>query len=139
MSSSSQRAHGRSQLTAINQINVTPLIDLFCLLLIVFMLVVPLLEFSVDVKPPSYNANALPDDKDSVVVNLNSNGDVVLDKQVMSLDQLTSVIKLKNKTLIFLRADGTRQYNEVMKVMKAIKEAGIKEISLVTIQEDVKK
>ena len=129
----------RSLLTSINQINVTPLIDLFCLLLIVFMLVVPLLEFSVDVKPPSYNANALPDDKDSVVVNLNSNGDVVLDKQVMSLDQLTSVIKLKNKTLIFLRADGTRQYNEVMKVMKAIKEAGIKEISLVTIQEDVKK
>ena len=129
----------RSLLTSINQINVTPLIDLFCLLLIVFMLVVPLLEFSVDVKPPSYNANPIPEDKDSVVVNLNKNGDIVLDKQVMSIEQLTSVIKLKNKTLIFLRADGTRQYNEVMKVMRAIKEAGVKEISLVTIQEDVKK
>lgn len=138
MSASTNKAQSRSQLTAINQINVTPLIDLFCLLLIVFMLVMPLLEFSVDVTPPSYNANPIPEDKASVVVNINKNGDIVLDKRILTYEELASVLRVKNRAVVFLRADGTRPYNDVMKVMKAIKEGGVKEISLVTIQEDVK-
>ncbi len=138
MNSSTNKAQSRSQLTAINQINVTPLIDLFCLLLIVFMLVVPLLEYSVDVTPPSYNANPLPEDKNSVVVNLNKSGELVLDKQVLTHQQLTDVLRVKNKPIVFLRADGTRSYSDVMKAMKAIKEAGVKDISLLTIQENEK-
>ena len=41
---------------SITSINVTPLMDLTFLLLIVFMITAPVLEYAVDVTPPSLNA-----------------------------------------------------------------------------------
>ncbi len=114
---------------------MTPLIDLTFLLLIVFMITVPLLEFGVDVSPPEFNADPLPDEK-SKVINLDKNGIIKFDKQKVSLAELKENIKMvlarDSKTTILVRADGDRKYEEVMEIMKIVKEAGIKTVSLVT-------
>jgi biopolymer transport protein ExbD len=133
------RQKQRSQLTAISDINMTPLIDLTFLLLIIFMITVPLLEYGVNVNPPSMNAEPLPDEN-SKVINLDADGNIVFNKQSYQKDVLTEELKKlleKNpKTIIMIRADGSRPYKEVMQVMKAVKDAGIQEVSLVTQAED---
>ena len=53
------RQKQRSQLNAIGEINMTPLIDLTFLLLIIFMITAPLLEYGVDVSPPEMDASPL--------------------------------------------------------------------------------
>jgi len=133
------RQKQRSQLTAISDINMTPLIDLTFLLLIIFMITVPLLEYGVNVNPPSMNAEPLPEDN-SKVINLDADGNIVFHKQVYQNDALINELeklRLSNpKIIIMIRADGTRPYKEVMSVMKAVKEAGIQEVSLVTQAEE---
>ena len=42
----------RRQMAAIDQINVTPLLDLTFLLLIVFMITMPLMEYGTNISPP---------------------------------------------------------------------------------------
>lgn len=125
----------RSQLRAISDINMTPLIDLTFLLLITFMITVPLMEYGVNVNPPEMNAEKLPDDNFKVI-NLDKTGKIQFDKKNYKLnelkDELIRIKILNNKISLLIRADGDRQYKEVMELMKIAKEAGIKEISLVT-------
>ncbi len=114
---------------------MTPLIDLTFLLLIVFMITVPLMEYGVDVSPPELNAAPLPEDK-SVYVTLNNKGQIVFFKKIVSPEELvlklSELLKQRDKVSILLRADGTRPYSEVISTIKAIKKAGAKNISLIT-------
>ncbi|HOK04428.1 MAG TPA: biopolymer transporter ExbD [Victivallales bacterium] len=125
----------RSQLRLIDDINMTPLIDLTFLLLITFMITVPLMEYGVNVTPPEMNAEKLPDENFKVI-NLDKNGIIQFDKKKCIISELKEeLIKartLNNKLSLLIRADGSRQYKEVMEIMKVAKEAGIKEVSLVT-------
>lgn len=129
------RTKQRSQLTAIGDINMTPLIDLTFLLLIIFMITAPLLEYGLNVNPPEFNADPLPDE-DSKIVNLNEDGQIVFEKSVIDttalVQRLQALHGVNNKLTIMVRADGNRPYKEVMSLMKAVKDSGISNISLVT-------
>ena len=60
----------RFPVTAYDQINLTNLIDMLFFLLIIFMITAPLLESSVDVKPPEMNADPISPDPDSKIINV---------------------------------------------------------------------
>lgn len=129
------RSKHRSQLDAIDEINMTPLIDLTFLLLIVFIITVPMMEFGVNVSPPEMNAEQLPDD-DYKIVSLDNSGQIIYEKVPISREDLISklqyVYSKNKKTTILIRADGSRPYKEVIELMKYIKEAGFSNVSLVT-------
>jgi len=129
------RQKQRSQLSAIGDINMTPLIDLTFLLLIIFMITTPLLEYGVNVSPPELNADKLPEENNKLV-NLNADGDIMFEKQRILPASLTEQLKAlhqsNSKLIVMVRADGNRPYREVMQLMKAVKDAGITNISLVT-------
>ncbi len=125
----------RSQLEMVNQINMTPMVDLVLVLLIIFMITAPLLEYSIDVSPPKMNADKIPEDN-TKVISLNKKGQIVFNKETVSAkgltDKLDTVRKLNPKVTVLIRADGARQYSEVMEVMKAVRNAGIMTVALVT-------
>ncbi len=129
------RKRQRSQMAAIDQINMTPLLDLTFLLLIVFMISMPLMEYGTDVSTPEMNSARLPD-KEFKYVNLKSDGSVEMDKTIISraeLEERLRVLKAASpKLTINLRADASRNYGDVMEVMKIVKRAGFTNISLVT-------
>ena len=72
----SRRKRRLTQMTAIDQINVTPLLDLVFLLLIAFMLTMPLMEYGTSVNSPEMNAGALPQDKIRINISLLADGTV---------------------------------------------------------------
>ena len=57
-----RRRKQRTPMAAIDEINVTPLLDLTFLLLIAFMITMPLMEYGTSVNPPEMNGDALPED-----------------------------------------------------------------------------
>ena len=128
----------RSQLEMVNQINMTPMVDLVLVLLIIFMITAPLLEYSIDVSPPKMNADKIPEDN-TKVISLSKKGIIVFNKENVSPKALTEKLdmmrKLNPKLTVLIRADGSRQYNEVMEIMKAVRGAGILTVALVTEQE----
>ena len=123
-----------------DQINVTPLIDTLFFLLIIFMITAPLLESSMDVTPPSYNAASIKPDDNSKVVNIRKNGDIVLEGKVVTLEELVQrLIALRDsgrKYSFFLRADADLRYGTVIDVLRSVKNAGFNDLSLITSAEE---
>ncbi len=132
------RRKRRSQLDTIDEINMTPLMDLTFLLLIIFMIATPLLEYSIDVSPPEMNADKIDYNK-SETVNLLANGQINFRGQIVDRENLFLILKnLKDtspKTMLFLRADGDISYRKVIELMKEIKNSGFSNISLITVAE----
>ncbi len=135
----SRRRRRPSTMNTIDQINVTPLLDLTFLLLIAFMITMPLMEYGTSVNPPEMNAQVLPQDNFKSVT-LNKDGALDYDKRIVSREELMVHLRdLKNtspKTILLVRADGSRSYNDVIALMKDIKNSGFTNISLVTQAEN---
>ncbi|MCQ2353432.1 MAG: biopolymer transporter ExbD [Victivallaceae bacterium] len=125
----------RSQMAAIDQINVTPLLDLTFLLLIAFMITMPLMEYGTQISEPEMDSNELPTENFQSVT-FTKDGTIMLGKETVSREELFGRLrKLKNdepKTQLLLRADGSRSYNEVIELMAHIRRSGFADVTLVT-------
>jgi len=125
----------RRQMTAIDQINVTPLLDLTFLLLIAFMITMPLMEYGTNISPPEMNSEKLPEDNFQSVT-LTKTGTVMLGRETITREELPArLARLKEtepKVQLLLRADGARTYNDVIELMAQIRHAGFDDVSLVT-------
>ncbi len=129
----------RAKKATMDQINVTPLLDLTFMLLIVFMITTPLLEYAIDVTPPEMNADQKPDNN-TVSISLNKRGEIMFErKPVNNMQELLDILKKlkdeKPKAVILVSADGTRQYNDVIELMNTIKKAEFANVSLITTAE----
>jgi len=133
------RKRRRSQMTAIDQINVTPLLDLTFLLLIAFMITMPLMEYGTRIQPPEMNSAELPTE-DFKSVTLTRQGTIVFDRDAVTRDELVGRLRsLKaepRKITLLLRADGTRSYNDVIELMALIRSSGFDDVTLVTQAEN---
>ena len=129
----------RSQLEAIDQINITPLLDLTFMLLIVFMITTPLMENGIDVTPPTMNADKLPTEKTMRSLTITKNGTLTYEKQPISEAELLKTLQNLQRTepsaVLLLRADGEREYKEVINVMRIIRDSGFKNVQLVTLSD----
>lgn len=129
---------GRLKLAAMDQINVTPLLDLTFLLLIAFMITMPLMEYGTSIKAPEMNSDELPQENFKSVT-LTQDGKIMLDDREVSEEQLISeltTLKASDpKTDLLLRADGARSYKDVIELMAKIRRSGFKDVTLVTQQE----
>ena len=133
------RRRRRSTIKAVKDINITPLMDLTFLLLIVFMITAPMLEYEIDVSPPKMISGAI-DEERSLMVNLTAKGKIILEKETIDLEELTRRLAVlgqaREGTTVLIRADGARPYREVISIMKAVRAANIENVSLVTQPED---
>ncbi len=129
----------RSQLDAIDQINVTPLLDLTFMLLIVFMITTPLMENGIDVTPPTMNADKLDTEKVTKNLTITRDGELTYENVKVTPSELLATLKTLQSTtpdaVLLLRADGSRSYSEVIEVMKTIRESGFKNVQLVTLSD----
>ena len=129
------RRRGRPQMAAIDQINVTPLLDLTFLLLIAFMITMPLMEYGTNINAPEMNSNELPQDNFESIT-LTKKGAILLGKDTVTRDELFARLKaLKDsgrKVDLLLRADGERSYKDVIELMAEIRRSGFKDVTLVT-------
>ena len=120
-----------------SEINVTPFVDVMLVLLIIFMVAAPLLTVGVEINLPNTDAKALPSEKEQpLTLSLTSAGKLILQETPIEAEDL--ILKLKAVSLereddrIFFRADGSNDYESVMKIMGSLSKAGFPNISLVT-------
>jgi biopolymer transport protein TolR len=117
-------------------INVTPLVDVMLVLLVIFMVTAPILQQGVSVSLPKVKAAALPGEEVQLVVTVTQDGAVYLNDQRISAEELgpklTAILKVQPDKQVFLRADQNVRYGEVMRVIAAIKGAGVERLGMVT-------
>jgi biopolymer transport protein TolR len=126
----------RSQSSSISQINVVPLVDVMLVLLVIFMVTAPILQQGVSVELPQAKAGALSGEEEQLVVTIDKKGAVYLNDNAITLEQLGSklgaVVRLRPDKQVFLRADRSVPYGEVVRVMAAVKGAGVQSLGMIT-------
>jgi biopolymer transport protein ExbD len=132
--------HGDETLSELHEINVTPFIDVILVLLIIFMIAAPLATVDISVDLPAANAERTPRPDKPLFLTLKSDLSVSLDENAIkrtalagALDQATSGDKLQR---VFLRADKSVPYGELMGLMNDLRTAGYLHVALVGLEAD---
>jgi biopolymer transport protein TolR len=124
----------------ISQINVTPFVDVMLVLLVIFMITAPLLTQGVEVDlPRTETVKTLPENTEELVLTIEKDKTLRLDKYELERDELTKYLKKQVKSsdqMVYLRADEQVPYGFVVKVMSDIRAAGIQRLGVVAEPED---
>lgn len=132
-----RRGRRRGRARPMSEINVTPFVDVMLVLLIIFMVAAPLLTVGVPVDLPKTAAGALSsENEEPLTVTLTAEGGV----QIMTTEvargelvpRLRAIAAERTSDRVFLRADGSIPYAQVMQVMGALNAGGFSNVGLVT-------
>ena len=118
------------------EINVTPLVDVMLVLLIIFMVTAPMMQQGVQVNLPKADTKAMNPAEETVVVTVDKNNKVFINKEETPAgdlrSKLTDMFATRTKKEVFLKADASVPYGEVVRIMADIKGAGIERLGMVT-------
>jgi biopolymer transport protein ExbD len=127
---------GRGDLQETHEINVTPFIDVMLVLLIIFMVAAPLATVDLSVDLPA--SNAAPHEKPEKPVYVTIQSDLALsigDTPVKRNDLVSTLdhqLGDKGKR-IYLRADTSVPYGEMMAVLERLRAGGFLKVALVAL------
>ena len=120
----------------INEINMTPFIDVMLVLLIIFMVTAPLMTAGVPVDLPQAAAAPLNVDAKPVTLSIRSTGQVFLGEAEVRDDEivprLTASARQGTDERILVRGDRRVDYGRVAQVMSIVTGGGFKRVALVT-------
>ena len=125
----------------INDINVTPMVDVMLVMLIIFMVITPMLSKGVSVEMVK-TRNPVPmqaaDKSDAVVVAVTRDGKTFLGTtQTAPADMIQKVkdlIATRLDKTVFIKADSGARYEKVVDVVENLRAAGVDQIGLLTEQ-----
>ncbi len=126
------------------EINVTPLTDVFLVLLVIMILIAPLIDKSdLKIKPPETKNAKKVDESKGIFIDIDKQGQIAINGNFVSSTDPAVIgekikeimVKLGNKDVpCTVNADGDAKEREVVAVMQAAAAAGIKRMRVATIQ-----
>ena len=129
-----------------SEINVVPYIDVMLVLLVIFMATAPLLTQGVVVDLPEAPSEPIDDtESDPLVVSMRADGALFLNLgmqdaddegtrvTVFSLeDQASKIIRARSNVPVYIKADSTLPYGDVVAVMTVLQKSGAESVGLIT-------
>jgi biopolymer transport protein TolR len=123
------------RLAGMNDINVTPLIDVMLVLLVIFMVTAPLLATGVHVELPKVKSSPMPTDDSKLLLIVTVDEHVYLGKDEITEDMETKLktnARLQEEKEVYVQADENVKYGAVLRVMAAARTAGVEKLGMVT-------
>ena len=116
------------------EINITPLTDIFLVLLIIMMVVAPMMQSSnASIEPPQL-ASGQPVDQGKLTVELTEDGTLYYEGQPTTQEALTQTLTEKAPEMteknVVIRADKKTRSGAVMKVFSAARDAGFEKVTV---------
>ena len=132
--------HGDNDLTEMHEINVTPFIDVILVLLIIFMIAAPLATVDISVDLPTANAQPQKRPDQPLFLTLKSDLSLALGDREVTRENLGPALEQASdgdkQRRVFLRADKTVAYGELMRVMNELRSVGYLKLALVGLEAD---
>jgi biopolymer transport protein ExbD len=133
-----RRFSQRNSLVTLNDINVTPLLDLAFVLLIIFIITTPLMEQSVNLRLPVGGANKSAKPEDVVLAEVRPDGVYYLRGRPLGADLRVLESRLveeyrKNPNLVVrIRADAGGKFELPMNIIELCRRNGITRFDIAT-------
>lgn len=119
---------------AVGDINVTPLIDIVLVLLIIYMVVTPVMTNQMDINLPE-KTETVPEEKvptEQLLVATCEDGTYTVNRKAAPLGEITDTLRKKvikkraagEKPVVFVDAHPDANYERVVKLMDAVRDAG---------------
>ena len=119
-----------------NEINMTPLVDVMLVLLIIFMITVPVMKHAVDIDLPRASNQPQDAKPETVRLSIDASGQYYWNEVRLSDDELLTQLQGaagKNpQPELQIRGDRAVRYERVAQAMAAAKRSGIKKIGFLT-------
>ena len=131
-------------ISAMSEINVTPMVDVMLVLLIIFMVITPMLSkgVSVDlVRTRNPVAMDEADAEDALVVAVTRDGQMFLGTtRLEELGELTQrvsdVVSNRIDKTVYIKCDARSRYERVVEVVNAVRTAGVDQVGMLTEKEE---
>jgi biopolymer transport protein TolR len=129
-----------------SEINVVPYIDVMLVLLVIFMATAPLLTQGVVVDLPEAPSEPIDDtESDPLVVSMRADGAIFMNLGMQDTDdegtrvtifsleeQAGKILRARTDAPVYIKADHSLDYGNVVGVMTVLQKAGAKSVGLIT-------
>ncbi len=121
----------------VSAINTTPLVDVMLVLLIIFLITIPVVTTSIQVKLPKEAIQVRESKPENVIISVDQAGGIFwYDAKVSGtqalVDRLKKVAVMKPQPEVQIRGDFAARYDSVGKIVYACQRAGIAKVSFIT-------
>jgi biopolymer transport protein ExbD len=119
-----------------NEINMTPLVDVMLVLLIIFIITVPVMKHSVNVDLPSATSQPQETRPESVRLSVDAEGRYYWNEQPIADGELAARLKVEAARSpqpdLHIRGDKAARYERVAQALAAAQRAGLRKIGFIT-------
>ncbi len=119
-----------------NEINMTPLVDVMLVLLIIFIITIPVVQHAVKVELPRTSSTQDKTPPENLQLAVDAQGQFFLGKQQIAADALQGALRehaaKAPQPQLYIRGDKKVPYEQVALAMTAAQRAGLAKIGFVT-------
>ena len=119
-----------------NEINMTPMVDIMLVLLIIFIITVPVLKHSVNIDLPRATNEAQVIQPETIRLSVDAQGAYFLNETRIADDELPARLKAaaaqNPQPDLHIRGDKAVRYERVAQAMAAAQQAGLRKIGFIT-------
>ena len=119
-----------------NEINMTPLVDVMLVLLIIFIITVPVLQHSVNIDLPRASNEVEVTKPATIRLSVDAQGRYFINDAVLADEQLAPRLKaaaaMNPQPELHIRGDRSVRYERVAQAMAAAQQAGLRKIGFIT-------
>ena len=119
-------------------LNITPLVDVMLVLMAILMVTAPTITFQEQIASPQGSKTVKVEKPKTLTIRMDKNQKIYLGKDIYALDTfaddfVNQSAKLDKNSEVYIRADETLTYKNVMYLLKSVKAAGFEKVSLITL------
>jgi len=118
-------------------LNITPLIDVMLVLMAIFMITIPVMHYEEKINLPDGSQKAAVSDSKALTVRIEKDLTVHFKDDTFTMESFPDAFRLKTgdmdkEQVVFINADKEITYENVMLLLKTVKQSDFKKVSLLT-------